>query len=381
MLSRIDLNPKSKPLYLKLVRKKGAGHTGKFNGIIFMYQPGFFDISDCYERLDRGGDPLALLDAVMDWSGLEVLMSGITFDAQNNGGKGGRRPLSGLLMAKILILQACNNLSDDRTEFLINDRLSFKRFLGLKFSQKSPDAKTIWLWRERVLHSGLHAEIFAWFEAELVRSGFEAKGGQLVDASFVPTHKPTGTHRKQLEEEVPLTSRQAQQIDDDATFTKKGSVTHHGYKNHTQVDVKHKLIRQHETTTASVHDSQKLEDVITPAATGATPEDRRLWADSAYRSEKIEVMLAEKGLLSEVHERAYRNRPLSAIQKAANRVKSSVRARVEHVFGHMETAMGGMMIHTIGLARAEVKMTFKNLAYNMQRFVFLTRQRRWESCA
>ncbi len=343
-----------------------------------MHQPGFFDVMDCYARLDAAGDPLAALDAVMDWSGLEALMSGITFDRD---GKGGRPPLSGLMMAKILILQACNNLSDDRTEFLINDRLSFKRFLGLGVNDKSPDAKAIWLWRERVRHSGLHEKIFAWFEGELCRAGFEAKGGQIVDATFVPAHKPTGKHKKQLQEETPLTKSQASQIDADATFTKKGDVSYHGYKNHTGVDAKWKLIRKQETTTASVHDSQKLEAVLTPPPADATDEDRTLWADSAYRSALVEAMLAAKNLTSQVHERAYRNTPLTALQKAANRLKSSVRARVEHVYGHMGTAMGGLMIHIIGLARAKVKVTFKNLAYNMQRFVFLASRRRQESCA
>jgi transposase, IS5 family len=345
-----------------------------------MQQGGFFEIEDCYARLDAAGDPLSKLDSVMDWSGLELLMRGITFDRDSNGGKGGRPPLCGLMMAKILILQACNNLSDERAEFLINDRLSFKRFLGLGVNDKSPDAKAIWLWRERVLHGGLHSKIFAWFEDELVRTGFEAKGGQIVDATFVPTHKPTGKHKKQLRDEVPLTKAQARQIDTDTTFTKKGGVTHHGYKNHTSVDAKYTLIRKHATTTAAKHDSQKLEDVITTPLAEAATEDRKLWADSAYRSAEAESMLAAKNLISQVHERAYRNTPLTDVQKAANRLKSSVRARVEHVYGHMETAMGGLTIHTIGLARAEVKMTFKNLAYNMQRFVFLTSRRRQEQC-
>ena len=82
-------------------------------------------------------------------------------------------------------------------------------------------------------------------------------------------------------------------------------------------------------------------------------------------------MLIEQKFLSEVHERAYRGKPLTDEQKAENKRKSKIRARVEHVFGHVETAMGGFMIHTIGLARAKVKITFKNIAYNFQRFVFL----------
>ncbi|MBU3655816.1 MAG: IS5 family transposase [Alphaproteobacteria bacterium] len=345
-----------------------------------MDQASFFEVADNYARLDKGGDPLAGLDAAVDWRGLARLMRGVVFDRDKNEGKGGRPPLCGLIMAKILILQACNNLADDRTEFLINDRLSFKRFLGLGVNDKSPDAKTIWLWRERVLHSGLHKKIFAWFEGELVRSGFEAKQGQIVDATFVPTHKPTGRQKKQLRDEIPLTAAQVRQTDNDATFTRKGKVTYHGYKNHTGVDAKWKLIRRQETTTASVHDSQKLKDLVTAPPAGASEEDTKLWADSAYRSAEAEAMLAEKTIASEVHERAYRNTPLTELQKAANRLKSSVRARIEHVYGHMKTAMGGLVIHTVGLARAEAKMTFKNLAYNMQRFVFLMSRKRQEPC-
>ena len=92
-------------------------------------------------------------------------------------------------------------------------------------------------------------------------------------------------------------------------------------------------------------------------------------------------MLKEQGFCSQVHERAYRNRPLTEVQKLANRMKSKVRARIEHVYGHMETAMGGMLIHTIGLGRAAVKVAFKNLAYNMQRFTFLANRRTQENCA
>jgi IS5 family transposase len=192
------------------------------------------------------------------------------------------------MMAKILILQSCNNLADDVTEFLINDRLSFKRFLGLGAHDKSPDAKSIWLWRERVSHGGLHEKIFAWFEGELCRAGYAAKGGQIVDATFVPTHNPTGTHRKQLRDEVPLPPAHARQIDTDATFVKKGDATHHGYKNHTNIDRAYKLIRVQDTTTASVHDSQKFAEILTKPARDVSAEDRAVWADSAYRSQESE---------------------------------------------------------------------------------------------
>lgn len=341
-------------------------------------QQGFEDLAlkVCYQRLDGSGDPLAFLERHISWCGLRLVMSGLRFDSTTNGGKGGRRPLDAVMMAKVLLLQSLYQLSDDAMEYQINDRLSFKRFLGLSVTEKSPDAKTIWLWRERLRKEEIEQQIFGWFEGELRRHGYAAKGGQMVDASFVPTHKPTGKQEKQEKAGIPLTPRQLQQRDVDADFTKKAGVTHHGYKNHVQADAKHKLIRAFGVSPASHHDSQCFEEVLHKPGAEATAEDRGVWADSAYRSAKAEAMLRERGLISHVHERAYRNTPISEEQKAANKERSRIRVRVEHIFGHMKTAMGGCMIHTIGIDRAFSKITFKNLAYNMQRFVMLQRRMR-----
>jgi transposase, IS5 family len=331
-------------------------------------QASFFDahLEICHERLEKAGDPLVKLAKMIDWQGLRGLLKPITVEGT---AKGGRPAFDALLMVKILILQSLYNIADGSCEYQINDRLSFKRFLGLAAGDKAPDEKTIWLYRERVKHSNLHEKIFSWFNDEITKAGYKAQEGQIVDATFVPTHKPTGKQDKQLKEGVSLTPAQMAQRDGDASFTKKGDATHHGYKNHVNVDAAHKFILKAITTTAKTHDSQALEEVLT-AGNGAA-----VYGDSAYRSEKIETMLAEKGLESKVHERAYRNTPLSAAQKATNKILSSIRARVEHVFGYMETVMHGMMIHTIGLARATVKNTFKNIAYNMRRFVCLENQK------
>ena len=261
-------------------------------------------------------------------------------------------------------------------EYQINDRLSFKRFIGLDFAKRAPDAKTIWLWRERIKHGKLDQKIFAWFESELTVRGYVAKKGQIIDASFVTTHKPTHKHKKQLKEGTALTKRQSEQIDADASFTKKGKSTYHGYKNHINIDNKHKFIRCQTTSTARVHDSQAYEKLLQNATDNNSSEDAKVWADSAYRSEKIEEITKDKGLISHIHERNYRGKKLSDEQKSQNKNRSKIRARVEHVFGHMATSMGGLMVHTIGIARAKVKITFKNLAYNMQRFAMFEHRKK-----
>src|ERR687893_361655 len=81
-----------------------------------------------------------------------------------DGARGGRPPFDPVMMFKILVIQAQNTLSDDRTEFLINDRLSFMRFLGLGLSDKAPDAKTIWPFRERLAQAGAIEVLFTRFD-------------------------------------------------------------------------------------------------------------------------------------------------------------------------------------------------------------------------
>jgi len=154
--------------------------------------------------------------------------------------------------------------------------------------------------------------------------------------------------------------------DKDARWTKKHGQSFYGYKNHIGVDRQHKLIRRYAETDASVHDSQKLDDVLDKANTG-----NEVWADSAYRSVEIEARLAARGYKSRVHRRAARNRPLSEREQSANTRRSRVRARVEHVFGHQENSMGGKIVRTIGIARARVKIGLMNLVYNMRRLVQL----------
>ena len=134
------------------------------------------------------------------------------------------------------------------------------------------------------------------------------------------------------------------------------------------MDKAHKLIRKWGATDAAVHDSQKLDDVLDLSNTG-----KEVWADSAYRSVQIEAGLEEKGLQSRIHRRAARNRPLTERQKSANTTRSRVRARVEHVFGHQQSSMGGKIVRTIGIARARFKIGMMNLGYNIRRLVQLER--------
>jgi IS5 family transposase len=133
-------------------------------------------------------------------------------------------------------------------------------------------------------------------------------------------------------------------------------------------DAKHKLIRRYDVTDAAVHDSQRLDALLDKANTSA-----EVFADSAYRSAAIEAELKARGFKSRVHRRAARNHPLADAQVRANRNRSTIRARVEHVFGAQQTAPGGRIVRTIGIVRARAKIGLQNLVYNIRRLVTLER--------
>ena len=339
-----------------------------------MAQMGFFDLSDRYASLDAKKDPLIEINAVVPWDEFRPLLERVWRKPdEDRKSRAGRKPMDVVLMFKALVLSALYNLSDDQIEYQVRDRLSFMRFLGLGLGDRVPDAKTVWLYREALAKAGMVDELFAQFDGYLARRGYIARGGQILDASIVPVPH---NHNKREENvaikagEVPedweKKPAKRSQKDVDARWTKKHGTSHYGYKNHVNVDQKHKLIRRYHVTDAAVHDSQAVDHLLMQGNTGS-----EVWADPAYRSEEMEAKLRARGLKSRIHRKGKRGKPLSEQGKASNRTKSAVRARVEHVFGAQINDMGGTLVRTIGLLRAKAKIGMKNLAYNMRRLVQL----------
>ncbi|MCK4207324.1 transposase [Brucella pituitosa] len=150
-------------------------------------QPGFWDLDERYERLSAVGDPLETLNSIIPWPVFEKPLSKAL--KRSDGSKGGRPPFPAVMMPNVRVLQALCNLSDNQAEFVIQNRLSFMRFLGLSLSQKVPDAKTIWLFRESLVRAGAIESLFARFDKQLSKSGYLAAGGQIVDATIIQAPK------------------------------------------------------------------------------------------------------------------------------------------------------------------------------------------------
>ena len=353
-------------------------------------QSSFYDLANRYAQLSKQGDPLERLSSLIDWEMFRVILE--TIDSKARKSTAGRKPTDRVLMFKILILQRLHNLADESLEFQIKERLSFMRFLGLELAGTVPDARTVWAFREELKAHRLIDRLFDMFNTQLFNLGVSMKSGQIIDATFiaVPIQRNTKSENEQIKagateankhDNTPLewldtnklTAKQSKKKiahkDIDARWTKKNSQSHYGYKDHINIDAATKLITQWVASDASVHDSQAIEAVLLPADEGGAC----VHADSAYRSDAIETILQNKQLTSCIHERAYTGKALTDEQKASNKVKSKLRARVEHVFGHMQTVLGGMLIRSIGFARAHVAIGLMNLTYNLTRIECLIR--------
>jgi len=331
---------------------------------------GLFDDHFLLETLSKLGDPLQKLNKFINWEIFESPMNEAFKNEDRDLSKGGRPPFNRLMLFKALIIQSLYNLSDDQLEYQIVDRASFKRFLGLKKSDKVPDSKTFWLFREQLIEKEVIVGLFKTFNETLDAAGVFANEGKMVDASFVevPRQRNTREENKHIKDtgtaphEWKVKPHKLAQKDVDARWTKKNNATFYGYKNHVKADTKTKLIEEYIVTDASVHDSQAMEQLLTEK-----DEGQPLYADSAYTGEDQEAVYKKKKVINKINEKGYRNNPLTEEQKANNKEKSRIRARVEHLFGFVENSMNGSFIRTIGIARAKAKIGMMNLSYNICR--------------
>ena len=350
-------------------------------------QPGFFDIDERLKRLSDLGDQLLAFARVVDFEIFRPEL--LRALAYSEGAQGGRPPFDPVAMFKILVIQAANTLSDERAEFLINDRLSFMRFLGLSLSDRVPDARTIWLFREKLTKAEAIKPLFERFDAALRGAGYIAMGGQVVDASLIaaPKQRNTEDEKKAIKEgRIPenwkTNPAKLSHKDRDARWTVKfskakarpdGSVPPvdiaipvFGYQNHVSIDRKYGLIRHWDATDAAAYEGARLREGLLDKTNTASA----VWADTAYRSKANEEFLQKNGFVSRIHRKKPPGRPMPETTRRANAIKSKVRSGVEHVFAVQKDKME-VFIRTMGIARATIKIGMANLVYNMRRYVYL----------
>lgn len=334
---------------------------------------GLFDVQSRLAKIDSNGDPLVLLKEAVDWELFRPELDKLREKERKS--NAGRKAYDVILMFKMLIMQSLYNLSDDQIEIQVLDRLSFMRFLDLRIGDDVPDSKTVWVFREALNAEDRAKRLFLMFDEFLRQNGFQARKGQMIDATIVrvPVQRNTPEENQRIKDgegdklKGEWEPAKSAQKDIEARWTVKNGKSFFGYKDHIDSDVKNKLIRDYVVSDASVHDSNHFVELL-----DMDNSSQDVWADSAYRSEEHLEALSSLGYREHIQRKGYRGRPLSEREKRGNRTRSSVRSRIEHVFGAMLSKAGNLVMRCIGMSRAKTTIGLRNLTYNLGRYAFLT---------
>jgi IS5 family transposase len=294
-------------------------------------------LKKAYENVKKHGDRLARVDSLIDW---ETFRPIITSMYHNNTPRGGRPNVDPVIMVKLLVLQQWYGLSDPELERQVDDRLSFQRFLG--FPEKAPDYSTVWQFRERLADTGKDREVWAELQRQLDEKGLSVRKGVVQDATFItsdpghaPADKPRGGEAK---------TRRSR----DGTWAKKGGKSSYGFKLHAKSDTDHGLIRDLETTSASVHDSQV--DLTRPGEVA--------YLDKAYFGVEIRGYSAAM-------RRGVRGRPLGIRDRLRNRRINRKRAPGERPFALIKRVFHAGHVLVTTVPRVRVKMVFACFCFNL----------------
>lgn len=259
------------------------------------------------------------------------------------------------VMLRIMILQHLYGLSDPQAEEHLRDRLSFQKFVGLSAEETVPDETAICRFRERLLACRLHERLLEMLNAQLAAAGYLVKRTTLVDATLVESS------RKRPDDAV---ARAGQAPDTDARYARKHGQSYYGYKAHVSADGRHQLICRAKVTAANVDDSAVFAELIDPTT-------RAAYADKAYDSKANKAWLAAHGIANGILKKGAHHIKLSAADLARNVRKSRRRGQIKRVFAHLKKWQHYRRVRYLGLAKNQLELTLKAVAYNLRRLVTL----------
>jgi IS5 family transposase len=307
--------------------------------------------------LDGLGGPRAAallkrLDAATPW---EMIAAPIRALPEYHAPGAGHPAWCPLLMLKCLMLQKWNNLSDPGLEDALKDRISFRMFVGLSFTDKTPDETTFVKFRRRLREAGLHDAIFDAVVKNIEQQGLLVKEGTMVDATIIQA--PRGRPRRGGPDGT--TTR-----DPDASFTSKHGVPHHGYKGHIAADLSG-IVTDYRFGTAKEHDSNHIDDLT-------MHEERLVLADSAYSSAARRAELRARGVIDGIIYKRHRGQPkLHRWQERWNAIVARGRARVEHPTAMLKQQLGYRRVRYRGLERNAFDFAIILAACNIKRSLSL----------
>ena len=292
-----------------------------------------------------GGGQLDRLSELVKWYRFEKLIGHLRDESGP-----GRPGYPVLVLFKAVLLQSLYGLSDRDLEEALDDRLSFRRFVGLSLEEAVPDHTVLNRFRNRLIQEGLLEKLFAELDRQLEKAGVILKRGTMLDATLI---EAVSTRPKE--------GRPGR--DADAGFARRqgkpGST--YGYKAHVGVDEGSGIIRRVITTAANVNDTTPADELI-------CGDEKAIWADAAYHTHARQRALQDRGMKPRLMRRPNKHHPLPARLKRYNRLIARRRAQVETTFATLKRRMGLVQIRYIGLTKATAQVLLAAMAFNLRRW-------------
>jgi len=296
-------------------------------------------------------DQLDRLDGLVKWYRFEKLLGDRRGEAST-----GRPAYGSLVLFKALLLQSWYGLSERELEGALDDRLSFRRFVGLSLEEAVPDHTVLNRFRNRLIQEGRLERLFAELDRQLEGAGLILRRGTMLDATLIATAAAARP------------PRDAAGLDPDAAFVRKegkGGSTY-GYKAHVGVDQGSGIIRRVITTPANVNDTEVADELI-------CGDERAVLADKAYHTHARVAALKQRGVKARLMRRRHWTKPPLAPRLVRyNQLISRQRAAVETTFATLKRRMGLTAIRYIGLTKASAQVLLAAMAFNLRRWVSIS---------
>jgi IS5 family transposase len=281
-----------------------------------------------YGKVTRRAQFLTDMDSVMPW---DKLIGLIRPHYPTVGEQGGRPPIALERMLRVYCLQLWFNLSDPGVEEALYDSDTMRRFVGVDLgSEAPPDETTVCKFRHLLEQHDMGSRVLKIVNRHLASRGLKVSNGTIVDATIIGA--PSSTKNQDGER------------DPDMHQVKKGEQWYFGMKMHVGVDSRSKLIHTVHVSAANVADKDALPHLL-------HGKERRVWGDQAYRGQ-ADTLARVAPLARDLTNQAFRcHGQIDERVRESNRVKSKVRARVEHVFGTIKCVFGFRKVRFRGLAK------------------------------
>lgn len=272
-------------------------------------------------------------------------------------GPGGRPACRVGLLLRVMILQHLYGLSDPQAEEQVKDRLSFQKFVQLGSQEAVPDETTICRFRQRLIECKLHEQLLELLNQQLEARGYIVKQTTMVDATLVESSRKRPERKAVAEGKAP---------DADATYTCNNRRSFYGYKAHISSDGEHQLIRKALMTTASAQEAHYFERI-------APTDTQEIYADKAYDTKANKAWMRKQRIHNRVMKKGAQHIKLSRWDRTNNRRKGKVRRQIERIFAHFKHWQCYRRVRYLGLARNQLELTLKSVAYNLKRLAGIMR--------